>query len=147
MVEADARILLDWEALKVGETFETYEYVLTQEIIDTYRNGVMDPEVSFPTISHKVDVKRYNTKYRDAGSVNARSAFYCYNPLVAGKMIRVRAWNADKYLRRGKNYIVIEAVSVGEDGLLIDRVITRELEQPTEVGKKWGADPELRRGG
>ena len=34
MVEADARILLDW-----GETFETYEYILTQEMIDTYRKG------------------------------------------------------------------------------------------------------------
>ncbi|CAI8052735.1 hypothetical protein GBAR_LOCUS28857 [Geodia barretti] len=57
---------------------------------------------------------------------------------VAGKTITVRAWIADKYLRRGKNYIVTEAVSVDEDGRLIDRVITHELKQPTEVGKKWG---------
>ena len=54
MVEADQRILLDWDALEVGETFEKYEYVLTQEMIDTYRKGVMDPEAAFPTISHKV---------------------------------------------------------------------------------------------
>ena len=138
MVEADARTLLDWDALEVGETFETYQYLLTQEMIDTYRQGVMDPEASFPTISHKVDVKQYNARYRDAGSVNARCAFYCYNPPVAGKTITVRAWIADKYLRRGKNYIVTEAVSVDEDGRLIDRVITHELKQPTEVGKKWG---------
>ena len=138
MVEADERILLDWDALEVGETFDTYEYVLTQEMIDTYRQGVMDSEASFPTISHKVDVKQYNAKYRDAGSVNARCAFSCYNPPVPGKRITVRAWIADKYLRRGKNYIVTEAVSVDEDGRLIDRVITHELKQPTEVGKKWG---------
>ena len=75
MVEADARILLDWDALEVGETFVTYEYVLTQEMIDAYRKGVIDPEAGFPTISHKVDVKRYNTKYWDAGSVNARCDF------------------------------------------------------------------------
>ena len=50
----------------------------------------------------------------------------------------VTAWIADKYLRRGKNYIVTEAVSVDEDGTLIDRVITHELKQPSEVGKKWG---------
>ena len=42
MPEADDRILLDWNALEVGETFEKYEYVLTQEMIDTYRKGVMD---------------------------------------------------------------------------------------------------------
>ena len=139
MVDADGRILLDWNALEVGETFEKFEYVLTQKMIDTYREGVMDPEASFPTISHKVDVKQYNTRYRDSGSVNARCAFYCYNPPIAGKKLTVRAWIADKYLRRGKNYIVTEAVSVDEDGRLIDRVITHELKQPAEVGKKWGA--------
>ena len=64
MVAADDRILLDWDALEVGETFETYQYLLTQEMIDTYRQGVMDPEASFPTISHKVDVKQYNARYR-----------------------------------------------------------------------------------
>ena len=138
MTEADKRILLNWDALEVGESFEKYEYVLTQAMIDTYRKGVMDAEASFPTISHKVDVKQYNQKYRDNGSVNARCAFYCYNPPVPGKKLTVTAWIADKYLRRGKNYIVTEAVSVDEDGRLIDRVITHELKQPSEMGKKWG---------
>ena len=138
MVEADQRILLDWDALEVGETFEKYEYVLTQEMIDTYRTGVMDPEAAFPTISHKVDVKQYNKRYRDDGSVNARCAFHCYNPPLPGKKLTVTAWIADKYLRRGRNYIVTEAVSVDEDGRLIDRVITHELKQPSELGKKWG---------
>ena len=139
MAEADTRELLDWDALKVGETFEKFQYVLTADMIEAYRQGVMDPEASYPTISHKVDVKQYNNKYRDNGSVNARCAFYCYNPPVAGKRITVRAWIADKYLRRGKNYIVTEAVSVDEDGRLIDRVITHELKQPSELGKKWGS--------
>ena len=138
MTQADSRILLDWDAQEVGEPFEKYEYLLTQEMIDDFRKGVMDPEASFPTISHKVDVKQYNAKYRDSGSVNARCAFQCYNPPVAGKRLTVSAWIADKYLRRGKNYIVTEAVSVDEDGRLIDRVITHELKQPSEVGKKWG---------
>ena len=138
MVEADQRILLDWDALEVGENFERYEYVLTQSMIDTYRQGVMDPEAAFPTIAHKVDVKQYNKRYRDDGSVNARCAFYCYNAPLPGKRLTVTAWIADKYLRRGRNYIVTEAVSVDEDGRLIDRVITHELKQPSQVGKKWG---------
>ena len=138
MVEADTREQFDWDALEVGETFEKFQYVLTEDMIEAYRQGVMDPEASYPTISHKVDVKQYNKKYRDNGSVNARCAFYCYNPPLAGKTITVTAWIADKYLRRGKNYIVTEAVSVDEDGRLIDRVITHELKQPSELGKKWG---------
>ena len=138
MIEADNRIPLNWDALEVGETFEKFEYLLTQEMIDEYRRGVMDDEASFPTISHKVDVRQYNARYSDSGSVNARCAFYCYNPPLAGRKLTVTAWIADKYLRRGKNYIVTEAVSVDEDGRLIDRVITHELKQPSEVGKKWG---------
>ena len=138
MTEADTRVPLDWDVLEVGETFETYEYLLTQNMIDQYRQGVMDPDASFPTISHKVDVRQYNAKYTDNGSVNARCAFYCYNPPIAEKPLPVTAWIADKYLRRGKNYIVTEAVSVDEDGRLIDRVITHELKQPSEVGRKWG---------
>ena len=76
MPEVDDRIELDWDALEVGETFDKFEYLLTQEMIDTYRKGVMDPEASFPTISHKVDVRQYNAKYTDAGSVNALSLIH-----------------------------------------------------------------------
>jgi len=135
--EHDSRKLLDWEALEVGEQLPSFSYVLTQEMIEAYRRGVMDPEAAFPTISHKVDIHPYHMVYRDNGSVNARCAFYCYNPPVAGKRIMVQAWIADKYARRGKNYIVTEAVSVDEDGRLLDRVITHELKQPSEVGRKW----------
>ncbi len=133
----DKRKWLDWDALEVGEQLPSFSYVLTQQMLDEYRRGVMDPEAAFPTISHKVDVEPYHMVYKDAGSVNARCAFYCYNPPVPGKRITVQAWIADKYARRGKNYIVTEAVSVDEDGRLLDRVITHELKQPREVGKKW----------
>ena len=101
----DPRKLLDWETLEVGERLPSFSYVLTQQMMDAYRQGVMDPEAAFPTISHKVDVNTYHI--------------------------------ADKYARRGKNYIVTQAVSVDEDGRLLDRVITHELKQPSEVGKKW----------
>ena len=133
----DKRTLLDWDKLEIGEKLPSFTYVLTQQMIDEYRKGVMDPEAAFPTISHKVDVRPYQSVYRDNGSVNARCAFYCYNSPIAGKRITVQAWIADKYARRGKNYIVTEAVSVDEDGRLLDRVITHELKQPNEVGKKW----------
>ncbi len=133
----DKRKLLDWDALEVGEMFDTFSYVLTQQMIDEFRQGVMDPEAAFPTISGKVDTVQYHHRYRDNGSVNARCCFQFYNPPIAGKRITVQSWIADKYARRGKNYIVTEAVSVDEDGRLLDRVITHELKQPTEVGKKW----------
>jgi len=135
--EDDKRKLLDWDKLEVPEKLPSFSYVLTQEMIDEFRKGVMDPEAAFPTISRKVDVRPYHVVYHDNGSVNARCSFHCYNPPVAGKKITVHAYIADKYLRRGKTYLVTEAYSVDEDGRLIDRVITHELKQPQEVGKKW----------
>jgi hypothetical protein len=133
----DKRKLLDWDKLEVPEQFESFSYVLTQEMLDDFRKGVQDPEAAFPTISGKVDTHQYHDTYRDNGSVNARCCFTFYNPPIPGKRITVQSWIADKYSRRGKQYICTEAVSVDEDGRLLDRVITHELKQPKEVGKKW----------
>ncbi len=138
MVDTDTRIPLDWHKLEIGEVFAPWDYVLTQEMLDMYRKGVDDPEAAFPTIPHKVDTKGLSWKYRDHGSVNARCSFHCYTPPIPGKRITVRSWITDKYTRRNKTYIVTEAVSVDEDGRLLDRVITHEMKQPSEVGNKWG---------
>jgi hypothetical protein len=129
--------LLDWDAIRIGDALPSYEYVLTQEMLDKYRQSVQDPEARFPTISVKEDTSSFYRKYHDVGSVNARCTFYCYNPPTPGTRLRVNAWIADKYMRRGKPYIVTEAVSVDEQGRLIDRVITHELKRPSEVGRKW----------
>ena len=92
----DRRKLLDWDALEVGEQFDTFSYVLTQQMIDDFRKGVQDPEAAFPTISGKVDTVQYHVRYRDNGSVNARCCFQFYNPPIAGKRITVQSWIADK---------------------------------------------------
>jgi hypothetical protein len=131
--EDNSKILLDWDKLEIGETFDTWEYIYTENMLTQFRKGVMDTDAAFPTVAQK-----YNKKYKDNGSVNARCSFFCYNSPIPGKNIIVKSWIADKYKKRGKTYIVTEAVSVDEDGRLIDRVITHELKQPSEVGKKWG---------
>ncbi len=128
---------LDYEKLEIGEPLPSYEYLLTDEMLAQYRRAVQDPDARFPTIAVKADIGAYHRKYEDAGSVNARCAYYCYAPPIPGRKIRVTAWIADKYVRRGKPYIVTEAVSIDEHGRLIDRVVTHELKRPQEVGKKW----------
>ena len=131
--------VFDWEAIRIGDELPSYEYELTQEMLDKYRQAVEDSNARFPTISVKEDTVSFYKKYHDVGSVNARCTFYCYNPPMPGMRLRVNAWVADKYMRRGKPYIVTEAVSVDQNGRLIDRVITHELKRPSEVGKKWGS--------
>ena len=43
----------------------------------------------------------------------------------------------DKYLRRDKPYMVIEATAIDEDGRLLERLRTYQMKKPDEVGKKW----------
>ena len=62
----------------------------------------------------------------------------------AGKRIFVSAFIADKYIRRGRPYIVVEATAKDEDGRLIE--ISRLVGMARPVGipahadlaKKWG---------
>ena len=35
--------LLDWDAIRIGDALPSYEYVLTQEMLDKYRQSVEDP--------------------------------------------------------------------------------------------------------
>ena len=44
---------------------------------------------------------------------------------------------ADKYLRRDKPYMVIEATAIDEDGRLLEKLRTYQMKKPDEVGKKW----------
>ena len=63
---------LDYSKLEIGEELGTYEYVLTQAMIDEYRKSVDDPEGAFPTIAVKHDATALGLAYEDnTGGVNA----------------------------------------------------------------------------
>jgi len=63
MAETDERQLLDWDALEIGETFPPFEYVLTQERLDQYRQAVDDPEADFPTLGFKHAARIHRLDY------------------------------------------------------------------------------------
>ena len=129
---------LDYNTLVIGEELGSYEYVLTQEMVDQYRKSVDDPEGVFPTIAVKHDATALGLAYEDnTGGVNAGNEMEFHNPPVPGKTIRVTGRIHDKYTRREKPYLVIEATAVDEDGRLIEKMRTYQMKKPDEVGKKW----------
>ena len=71
------------------------------------------------------------------GTVNAGNEVQFFNPPIVGKKISVKGRIADKYLRRDKPYIVIEATAIDEDGRLLEKLSTYQLKKPDELGKKW----------
>ena len=127
-----------YDQVEIGEELGSYEYVMTQDMLDTFRASIDDPESTFPTLAVKHDATALNMVYDDTtGGVNAGNEVEFFNPPIPGKKIFVTGRIADKYLRRDKPYLVIEATAVDEDGRLLERLRTYQMKKPDEVGKKW----------
>ena len=127
-----------YDQVEIGEELGSYEYVMTQDMLDTFRASIDDPEATFPTLAVKHDATALNMVYDDTtGGVNAGNEVEFFNPPIPGKKIFVTGRIADKYLRRDKPYLVIEATAVDEDGRLLERLRTYQMKKPDEVGKKW----------
>ena len=44
---ADAQLkLFDYDKAQIGEALGSYDYILTQEMVDTFRESVDDPDLS-----------------------------------------------------------------------------------------------------
>ena len=128
----------DFETVEIGEELRSYEYVLSQEVLDKFRASVEDPDAPFPTIAVKHDATAFRMSYQDdIGEVTARNDVEFHNPPIAGKKITVTSRIADKYWRRGKPYLVTEATAFDEDGRLLERMRSYEMKDPDEAKKKW----------
>ena len=112
---------------------------IQSELSDSlYAKSIDDPDAAFPTLAVKHDGTALNMVYNDTtGGVNAGNEVEFFNPPAPGKKIFVKGRIADKYLRRDKPYLVIEATAVDEDGNLLERLKTYQMKKPDEVGKKW----------
>ena len=128
----------DYDKVEIGESLGSYEYLLTQAMLDNFRASVDDPEAPFPTLAVKHDATALAMVYDDkTGGVNAGNQVEFFNPPIPGKKIRVSGRIADKYMRRDKPYLVIEATAVDEDGRMLEKMRTYQMKKPDEVGKKW----------
>ena len=137
MVNENRKELI-YNELEIGEPLGSYEYLLTQEMLDTFRESVADPEAPYPTLAVKHDSTALQMVYFDnTGGVNAGNEVEFFNPPIPGKKIRVTGRVADKYSRRDKPYLVIEATAVDEDGRVLEKLRTYQMKKPDEVGKKW----------
>ena len=130
--------LFNYDEVVIGEELGSYEYLLTQEMLDNFRAAVEDPDAPYPTLAVKHDATALAMVYDDqTGGVNAGNEVEFFNPPIPGKRVKVTGRVYDKYLRRDKPYMVIEATAEDEDGRLIEKLRTYQMKKPDEVGKKW----------
>jgi acyl dehydratase len=134
-----------FEDMPVGEEYED-EYVLTPELARDYAEGIEDfnpwyleqspfgGPVANPMLIVAQHARLFKTKYTTAGNVHTRHETQFLNPARIGKKIKLHGTLVDKYIRRGREYLVMECRSVDEDGIEICRdrrtIITHYAKRP-----------------
>jgi hypothetical protein len=134
-----------WERVEVGEELGSLDYVMTAEMIADYRRVVDNPHAAYPTVAARHPANLFYRKYRAKLRVpNTGHDSEYFNPPLPNKRINVSARIVDKYIRRDKPYLIIEATATDEDGRLIEisRLVglARPAHEPAhaEVARKWG---------
>jgi len=136
-----------WESIPLGDDLGSLDYVLTDQMVADYRRVVDNPTAAYPTVAARHPANLFYRKYAKVMRVpNMGHDSEYFNPPIPGKRITITGRIADKYIRRGNAYIIVEATAVDEDGRLIERSklvgLAREVgKQAAHAGiaKKWGA--------
>jgi hypothetical protein len=134
-----------WESIPVGDDLGSLDYVMTAEMIADYRRVVDNPLAAYPTIAARHPARLFYRKYKEVMRVpNSGHDSEYFNPPIAGKRITISGRVVDKYIRREKPYLIVEATATDEDGRLIEvsrlvglaRQVGRAAHE--DVARKWG---------
>ena len=123
-----------WDDAKVGEDLGSVQQRLTAEEIDKHSWAIEDQNpwyagespfgggIVAPLMTANNYVMYYDhAGYAREGFFHAKIEHENINPLRRGKQVTTRGRIADKYIRRGRKYIIIETVVTDEDGMEICR--------------------------
>ena len=92
----------------------------------------------YPTVpARHTALLRDNAFVPGGAGINARTELELFQPPATGDEILVTGSIADKYVRRGKPYVVIVAESRNQRGELVDRLRITEMQRKEEVAGKW----------
>jgi 3-hydroxybutyryl-CoA dehydratase len=122
------------DEIEVGHTFSPLVFPIDEELIAKYVEvaGDRDPlhrdpscartagyrgVVAPPTIAALYVLKAYRTdSVPPPGGVHFRQRFKFYRPIVAGDVLCVRASVVDKYVKKGRQFLVIESTARNQHG-------------------------------
>ena len=120
--------VLKYEDIQIGEELET-EYELTPDLVQEYAQGIDDRNPWFlqdwPTLGGPVahpalvayqNLKLIKSKYSLAGCVDVRHDVRFLRPVRPGQTIRLKGRLVDKYIKREREYVVVECLALDEDG-------------------------------
>ncbi len=122
------KVMMDWNDLRVGETFGPYRYDVTPEIARTYRSSLSDREVVFidgvevvpPTLLTFPVLQMVDDKYvQRPGMVHTQQDFDFLAPVAVGACLKTTGMLTHMFLRRGRRFLVIETTTENEAGSVV----------------------------
>ena len=118
---------------QVGDELGPWESEVTEEMVRQMMEALEEPDpwyredspfggaIAPATITANDYIRVFETKFTTSGPVHTKSEHEFINPLRQGKRYTVRGRVADRYERKGRDYVVIESVTIDEDGVEIVR--------------------------
>ena len=118
---------LTYDLVTIGEEFVSNDHLITPEDVETYAFAVDDYHdfffgaspfagpVAHPTLLGNQALHLRHSKYVVHAGLHAHMEFNFLQPLRVGIRVRSRGKIIDKYIRRGKKYMVTAFVTVDED--------------------------------
>jgi hypothetical protein len=129
---------LEYATAVVGQRLGPVRYVLDGAVTSAYARFLGRDAGLFPTVpARHTALLRDNTFVPGGAGINARTELELFRPPAAGDEIVVTGAIADKYVRRGKPYVVLVAESRNQRGELVDRLRLTEMLRKEEVAGKW----------
>ena len=119
------------ETVIVGEQLGPVEIDIREEDVEAYGDNVQDGgslltladgrHAAPATITAGDYVKVMGVKYSPAGAIHTKAAHEFKKAIVAPAKLSASGVIVDKYIRRGREFVVIESVTVDETGAEVVR--------------------------
>jgi acyl dehydratase len=125
--------------LPVGLDLGSHEYVIDAERVAIYMAGVGERHAWYdgpspyggpvaPALILHSEVYRFDEWYLPNvwGNLHARQQWELFSPVGVGDRVTTRATIVDRYVKRGRDYVVNEVQVFGPDGRLLNRGRTHQ---------------------
>lgn len=132
------------EPVHVGRDFGGRSIEISPELVATYCAAVeADPadysEFAPALLLHSECYENLDWYLRNIiGNLHARQEWELFHPVAVGQTVSTRGFIRDRYIKRGREYVVKETWTSDDDGLLLTRGITHQSFPIDDPSKKEG---------
>ena len=125
--------------IPVGLDLGGHEYEITPDLVEDYAAGVDDHHAWYtgdspfggavaPALILHSEVYRFGGWYLPNiwGNLHARQEWELFAPIMVGERVTTRSTIVDRFIKRGRDYVVNEVQIFGQDGRLLRRGRTHQ---------------------